>query len=45
MATSADQGAQSVTALPWCSDVDLLGDVDLVAKVSDHALHVSVIKE
>jgi hypothetical protein len=27
------KGGQSVTALPWCSDADLLGDVDLEAKV------------
>jgi hypothetical protein len=49
MAKSADQGGQSVTALPWCSDVDLLGNderiIDLDAKISDGALHLGVPKE
>ena len=38
-----------MTALPRCSDVDLLGDrervIDLDAKVSDRALHLGVPKE
>jgi hypothetical protein len=45
MATSARiRGGQSVTALPQCSDVDLLRDrerfVNLDAKVPDGALHL-----
>jgi hypothetical protein len=43
------KGGQSVTALPRCSDVDLLGDgervVNLDAEVPDRALHLGVAKE
>ena len=43
------RGGQSVTALPRCSDVNLLCDcervIDLDAKVSDRALHLGVPKE
>jgi hypothetical protein len=43
------RGGQSVTALPRCSDVDLLGDseriVNLDAEVPDGALHFGVPKE
>ena len=43
------RGGQSVTALPRCSDVDLLGNgervIDLDAKISDRALHFGVPKE
>jgi hypothetical protein len=43
------KGGQSVTALPRCSDVDLLGDrervIDVDAEVSDRALHLGVAKE
>jgi hypothetical protein len=43
------KGGQSVTALPRCSDVDLLRDgeriVNLDAEVPDGALHLGVPKE
>ena len=43
------RGGQSVTALPRCSDVDLLGNgeriVNLDAKAPDSALHFRVPKE
>jgi hypothetical protein len=39
-------GGQSATALPRCSDVDLLGDgerfINLDAEVPDRALHFGV---
>ena len=42
-------GGQSVTALPRCSDVNLLGDgeriVDFDAEIPDRALHLGVAKE